>query len=311
MQLITPEQLNAEFYESLEAINHNDLNTVFSKTLAHWKYAEKKDTKQMEFGIVSHAIILNPTEFDKNFIKGLDVAEYPEALVSSNDLKAWLKSRGQKVSGVKAELTQRILDTVAISEEQVFIWDLMLEKHAEENKSKTVISPDVFYKVSLMRESIMQDETMGALLSSGIAEHAIYGKLPICKVENICRPDVITTGGHIINYCTSTDINPEKFGVNAYNYGYLLRAALEWDMFTELYGEPPKAYILLAQEKESPYVWKPYYITGEQLQIGRVQREYAQSLIENAIETDKYSAYGNEVSPLELPTYITKKYEEL
>lgn len=311
MKLLTPQDLSNESYQALEEISGSDLNTVYQKSLAHWKYGESKSSKALEFGIVSHAMILEPERFDDEFVKQMDIAEYPDAMVTVKDMQAWLKERGQKVSGDKAEITSRILDVCEVSGEKVFIWDLMLVEFAELHSEKTIVPVADYEKVQLMRDSILSDESMRKMLRGGVAEHSIIGKLPSCKVANKVRPDLITAGGHLVNYKTARDIHPEYFGKHCHDLGYLLKASLEWDMFTELYGEPPKAYIFLAQEKEAPYVWKPYYITPEQLSIGRAQREYAQSLIENAIETGKYSAYGSQPAPLELPEYIMKKYGEL
>ena len=50
----------------------------------------------MEFGLVSHAIILDHERFNAEYCKDLDVEEYPDALVTSNDLKAWLKKSRSK-----------------------------------------------------------------------------------------------------------------------------------------------------------------------------------------------------------------------
>lgn len=310
MKLLTPQDQIAAASDDREEISARDLHTVFEKSLAHWKYGEKQDTKKMEFGLVSHAIILDHDKFSEQYIKDLDVEEYPDALVTTKDLQAWLSERGQPKSGAKGDLIKRVAQTAATSGEKVFIWDNLVLAHHEANKSKTIVSVDVFQKVQQMRSAIFSDESMANMLQNGLANHAIVGKLPICKAPNIVRPDIITAGGHLVNYVTSTDVHPEKFGRKCYDYGYLSKAALEWDMFTELYGEEPRGYLLLAQEKDSPFVWKPYYLTADHLNIGRAQRDYAQSLIENAIDTGKYSAYGSEPSPLELPDFIMKKYEE-
>jgi hypothetical protein len=310
MKLLTPQELSNESYQAMEEISGSDLSLVFEKSLAHWKHGEKKATKQMEFGLVSHAIILDQEKFNNEFAKELDPEEYPQALITTKDLQAWLKARGQKVSGSKSELIERIIGVAKLTIEKVFIWDLMSANHAAAYAGKTMVSAKIYDTVTQMRSTIFSDSFINNTLNGGIANHAIIGKLAICKAPNICRPHIIANNMTIVRYCTSSDIHPERFGDKCYWYGYLLIASLEWDMFTELYGEPPKAYIFLAQEKEAPYVWKPYYMTPEQLRIGRIQREYAQSLIENSIETGKYSAYGHEPAPLEISSFITKKYEE-
>ena len=135
MKLLTPQDLMTKNADDRTEISGHDLNTVFQQSLAHWKYGEKKQTKPMEFGLVSHAIILDHERFNAEYCKDLDVEEYPDALVTSNDLKAWLKNRGQKVSGAKAELIERIEETAKLTLETVFIWDRMLENHAEANKA--------------------------------------------------------------------------------------------------------------------------------------------------------------------------------
>lgn len=309
MKLIPPEELSNEQYQELPEISGSDLNTVYKKSLAHWKYSEPKTTKALEFGIASHAMILEPERFDDDFAKALDREEYPDALVTQKDLQAWLKDKGQKSSGMsKAEMVRYVLNVAENFGLDVSVWDEMVLQHEALHQGKTILSVEDYGKIHMMRDAILKNEKMSRMLKNGKAEHSIVGKLDGFDIHTKVRPDLITANNILVNYKTSQDINPEVFGRKCYDYGYLLKASLEWDMFKQLTGNEPGGYIILAQEKESPYVWKPYYLTPEHLAIGRAQRDYAANLIATAIENESFPAYGSDLSPLELPDYITKKY---
>lgn len=300
--IYTPEQLSNEAYQEHPAISGSGLATIYKQSPAHFKYSEQKESKALTFGIAAHAILLEPDHFTAQFVRNIDADQYPDALVGAKDMQAWLKERGLKVFGTKPELIERILD----AEPETHILDVLVEQFASEHEGKTIMPPADFDKVHLMRDAIHTDKTMSAMLTGGYAEYSMIGELMGVEVKT--RPDLITSAGGIVQYKTTRSCHPDDFGRNVDSYGYLLKAALEWSCFTQAYGQEPAYYIFLAQEKEAPYVWKPYAIDSDALAIGRVQLESALAYYERCLKSDTWTAYGSDIENLILPEWLKKQY---
>lgn len=302
-EIYAPADLSNEAYQEHEAISGTGLATIYKQSPAHYKYAERKQTKPLMFGIAAHSMLLESDKFDSEYVRDIDAEQYPDALINMNDMKAWLKDRGLKVSGSKPELIERILD----SEPGTHILDVLKEIHAEEHSEKQILSPEDYDAVKTMREVILQDETMATMLQGGFSEYSLIGELGGVMVK--VRPDLLTSGGGIVQYKTTRSCHPEDFGRNVDGYGYLLKAALEWECYTRAYGKEPSYYIFLAQEKEAPYVWKPYNLTSYALAIGRVQLETALSVYARCLESDQWPGYGASIDALQLPEWLKKQYD--
>ena len=301
-QIFSPEQLSNEDYQEHPAISGSGLATIYKQSPAHFKYAEKKESKALTFGIAAHSVMLEPDDFAANFVRNIDSEQYPDALVTGNDLKAWLKDRGLKVSGTKPEMIGRILE----AEPDTHILDKLVSEFAASNEGKTIMPAGDYDAVQSMRKAVLQDETMTAMLTGGYSEFSLIGKLTGVEVKT--RPDLLTSGGGIVQYKTTRSCHPEDFGRNIDSYGYLLKAALEWHCYTQAYGQEPRYYIFLAQEKETPYIWKPYNLTEDALAIGRIQLETALGTYERCLESSRWPGYGEDIQPIQLPEWLKKEY---
>ncbi len=301
-EIFTPEHLSNPEYQERPEVSGSGLAKIYKQSPAHYKYQEQKETKALKFGIAAHSMILEPDEFNKEFIRGVDVEQYPDALVTQNDMKGWLKDRGQKVSGNKPELISRILEL----EPETHILDSIIEKFNADNEDKTVLSPVDYDGCQSMRETIMKNGDMSSMLTGGFSEYSLIGEVMGVKVKN--RPDLITSAGGIIQYKTAVDCHPETFGIKVNDYGYLLKAALEWLCFEGAYNTPPKYYIWLVQEKEPPYIWKPYYLTEDALAIGKIQLETALKTYTRCMDSGEWPAYGNNIEPIQITEWLKREY---
>jgi hypothetical protein len=292
------ELTNQQYHEEIEAISGSGLSVIYDQSPAHYKYAENEETAALVFGTAAHAMILEPEVFNATFCRGFDVSRYPDALIGDADLKKWLQVVGQKVSGNKAEKTSRILLLEPLQQ----IDTVLQQRHERWHGDKEQIKPDTYDKIQSMRKTIMKDDEIAEMLRGGFPEMSIVGELDGVQVKT--RPDLITANGGLVNYKTTTDVHPERFGRKAYDYGYLLKASLEYDMFTLAYGKPPAFYVLLGQEKTSPFAFKPYYLSKQHLEIGRSQYRMALATYEHCLKNDNWPAYGAGVSELYLPEFI-------
>ena len=249
--LFTPDQLSNEQYQALPQVSGSFLHRLLTHSPAKAKFGEIPIRKALDFGIWSHAMILEPERFDSDYARDFDSGDYESIMTKGQDYKDWLKARGLKVTGTNDELIARILET----REPVHIEEVERQAYrAKFGEQVEFIPVKDFDKIQAMRHAIMADDKRAKMLAGGHAELSVVGD------EFKCRPDLITSGGWIVNYKSTADAEPEKFGRKATEYGYPMRAVMECELFKALYGEYPAGYAILAQEKDTPYLCKQYVI---------------------------------------------------
>lgn len=305
-KVYAPDELSNEDYHSdTEYVSGSALCKIYLDSPAAWRFGDHETTPALEFGIASHAALLEPEKFDAEFVRGLDKSDHPDALTSDTAIKSWLKEKG--VKGYSNKSGDELLALVDMTGESVQIWSRLLEEFEQDEDGKVIIKPADYDKIMQMRAVVFADEVYARRLSTGFAEYSILGELDGVKVK--IRPDIMTEHGEIWDYKTTASAKPEKFGKSAYDYGYLLKMALQHDVFAAAYGKPPSGVTLLAQEKKPPYIAQAYELTTEQLAIGRQQYKSALQLYKRCRELDSWPAYGGGMMTLQLPEFIYKKHQ--
>ena len=305
----TPDQLTNEAYQELPQRSGSFLHRLLVHSPAKAKFGEQPASKALEFGIWSHAMILEPERFAQDYARDFDPSAYEKLLVTAADMSAWLKERGLKVSGAKAELVQRILDTgekVHIEPVECAFFQGAIPGYPEGRVQ--LVPPKEWDLITAMRHAILLDEERAKMLSGGFAE------LSIVTDEFKARPDLITGGQWIVNYKSTLDAEPEKFSRKATDYGYPMRAVMECELFKQAYGEYPAGYAILAQEKDAPYLCKTFVIyersRGDDQPsawtYGRSQLADAVKLYRKCRDADVWPGLGG-AEDLSVPDYIMKK----
>jgi len=255
VRIFTPDALSNEDYQALPQRSGSFLHRLLTHSPAKAMFGEIPGRKALDFGIWSHAMMLEPERFAEAYCRDLDPSIYESIMTKGQDYKDWLKDRGMKVSGTNAELIQRILETG----EAVHIEDVERDKYRIERtaalRDDVEFIPTADYdKIQAMRHSLMLDEDRAKMFEGGFSE------MSIVTDEFKCRPDLITAGEWLVNYKSTLDAEPEKFGRKATDYGYPMRAVMECELFKQAYGHYPAGYAILAQEKDSPYLCKQFDI---------------------------------------------------
>ena len=302
----TPDQLsNEDYHGETEHVSGSALCKILLDSPAAWRFGDHDTTPALKFGIAGHAALLESEKFDAEFVRGLDKADYPDALSSEAAIKSWLKARG--IKGYSNKSGSELLALVDMTGEPVQVWSQMVDQYDMDHDGKVVVNPADYDKIMQMRAVVFADDVYAARLSTGFAEYSIFGELDGVKVK--IRPDILTEHGEIWDYKTTASAKPEKFGRSSYDYGYLLKMALQHDVFSAAYGKPPAGVTLLAQEKKPPYIAQAYELTPEQLAIGRQQYKQALQIYKRCRELDSWPAYGGGMMTLQLPEFIMKKHE--
>jgi hypothetical protein len=303
-KIYSADQLSNESYQALEQRSGSFLHRLLIHSPAKAKFGEIPARKALDFGIWSHALILEPERFDSAYCRDFDSSVYESIMTKGQDYKDWLKERGMKVSGTNAELIERIM---AVGE-PVHIEEVEAAAYRLERPGVEFIPPDDFDKIMLMRHAVMSDPERAKMLTSGTPE------ISIVTDEFKARPDLITPSGWIVNYKSTLDAEPEKFGRKATDLGYPMRAVMECELFKQAYGEYPQGYAILAQEKDSPYLCKTFKIyeksRGDEQpnawNFGRQQLTDAVRIYRKCRDADVWPGLGG-AEDLMIPEYTLKR----
>lgn len=304
-KIYTPDQLTNEAYQALPQRSGSFLHRMIVHSPAKAKFGEQPASKALDFGIWSHAMILEPERFSEAYARDFDPGAYEHILCKGQDYKDWLKDRGLKVSGTNDELVARIIE----AGEPVHIEQVERDKYRAALPTGVEFIPiKDFDKIEAMRHAVMSDPNRASMLEGGFPE------LSIVTDEFKARPDLITAAQWIVNYKSTAEAEPEKFGRKATDYGYPMRAVMECELFKQAYGEYPRGYAILAQEKDTPYLCKTFVIYDDARGYeqpsawlyGRHQLAEAVKLYRKCRDADVWPGLGG-AEDLIVPDYVMKR----
>lgn len=157
---------------------------------------DNKPTAAMDLGTAIHSAVLEPESFGDLYIKKPEVEDFQDKIVfkGNDDFKGFLKNVGEKVSGTKAELIQRI--SPYLNEEHL-IWEHVLTDFDDQlSAGKRALSADNFEVVEGIMDSINKRPKIKEILSKGYSEVTIIwrdeetGILCKCRLDRV-RPEAI------------------------------------------------------------------------------------------------------------------------
>jgi hypothetical protein len=147
---------------------------------------DEPESNARALGNVIHKVLEGEEAYEATYFVEPERSAYPNALDTANDLKAWLKDRGQKVTGVKADLIERVKACAANEDEPPIIWDEFLETHGAGRERVTA-------KIDRYVRLVNQYARAGwaPLFETGLSEVSIFWTEEIDgeKVRFKCRPD--------------------------------------------------------------------------------------------------------------------------
>ena len=155
---------------------------------------EQVETEAMRLGTAIHTKLLEPEKFDELYIKEPSENDFPDKVILKGveDLKAFLKSVGEKVSGNKPDLIQRVMPY--LDPKCHMVWDVYIAGFKERAKDMRVITADTFEILKGIEESLSLRPNMPELFKNSISEITIIWKengiLCKCRLDG-ARPEAI------------------------------------------------------------------------------------------------------------------------
>ena len=173
------------------------------------------------------------------------------------------------------------------------------------NKSleKTVIPQDVYLQAKEMHQAINKNAAVKQLLSSGESEVPLMwnnGHLS-CKGKMDRYRE-----GLIIDYKTCDDASEKGFSRSIATYGYHRQDAWYMSGVEAVYGERPRGFVFIVQEKTIPENIAIYTLLDGDRELGALENERASIEIAERLETGNWKSYPEIITPVALPSWYKR-----
>lgn len=161
--------LDESVYHADKSHGSTDIKAM-AVDIYEWKfddlYGPEKDTDALLFGSALHARILEGrSAFESRFTKGFDKSKYPNALVTINDLKAWLDRYGQ--TGLSGKNKDFLVKAVLDIDPDAEILDVLKSRWDEENGSKQALTPKRWAQIEVAARWVQRDPLLAPVMEDG------------------------------------------------------------------------------------------------------------------------------------------------
>lgn len=265
--------ISAEAYDAIDAARHTFLSQ-FDRTAAHaqeYLRHPPAPTEAMELGQATHAAVLEPDLFEKEWVCGLTTDSGAHLPRTSNANKArWAEFEAKHHGKGILKLAD---------------WEMCLSLR------------DAVRKHPAARELLYGAKGVNEL--SGVYDDPDTGIR--CKF----RLDRYTTWdryGTIIDFKTARNASRRTFGRDASNLGYYSQA---WQYLhgLEVLAPAPRRFIFIVAEKEPPFAVAVYEVGQDALQAGKEEYDRQLAMYAEALQTGRWPGYGDEVQGLWVPPW--------
>ncbi|MHC5536685.1 PD-(D/E)XK nuclease-like domain-containing protein [Singulisphaera rosea] len=187
-------QMPEETYHAAQGLSCSGIKHLTVSKLNYWHRnlnparEPEDDNGARRFGKAVHSFALEPERFASSFAMKLSPEDYPGALVTMEDMKAFLEANNLPKSGKKkSDLAERIL----ASGLPAMVWDQELSRHASLHAGKTFLTKEESRKIAAAAEVLAADPYASAALSGGMPEVSFFVRDPETGVMLKARMDYV------------------------------------------------------------------------------------------------------------------------
>ena len=269
-----------EDYLAWEGISRSRLWTLYRQTPAHFRWEmdhpEEVETPAMAEGTAVHTALLEPDRFRKEYV--------PEPSPPDGAEKWDRRLKAHKVAWAEA---------VAACEGQTILpratWD--------------------YYEG--VAAVVHEHPLVGPLLDRMHREVSVQWRHEETGLLLKGRPDGVylaDDGAVILDFKTCRDAAPQRFGSDAYRFGYLFQLAMYADGVQAAAETEVDEVLLVALEKESPNAVACYRVAPFQIDLGRLQVLDALRQLALCQRYDDWPGYPEGIEDLMLPGYAGQEW---
>jgi hypothetical protein len=197
--------LPAAEYHADPSLGSTDLKRLLRSPTDYWwqsamnpdRPADAGDTPDKQKGRALHKLVLEGMAgFEKAFIPEPRIEDFPGALRTTDDLKAVLREKGEKLTGDKAELARRVKGLIAAKAipEDIIIWDehMATVKAVAARHGLEILKRDAFEEVCRAATMIGLNPHLANAFVGGVSEVSVFWRDDNCGgIPLKCRFDYL------------------------------------------------------------------------------------------------------------------------
>lgn len=252
----------AEYY-AVPALSNSGMKDLAVSPLRYWHLninparPVRVESPEMKFGTALHCLVLEGDQaFEQRYACKLNAADYPDCLITIEDLRGWIRDKGGKPVGTrKAEVIQQ----AQAMDPSVPVWDVLEARHFATNGGKTFFEKEEWTRLANAAAALRREPKVQEILKSGDAEVSVFvtdsatgiplkGRLDWISASASCIADIKTftqKRGKSIDQTIADAIYYEGYYRQAFLYSTLHQRATG--------RKAPLKYIMPFVESQEPH----------------------------------------------------------
>lgn len=281
-----------EVYHNSSGVSRSGLWEFKRAPIHYWsKYLdpnrEKKGaTPAMKLGELTHAMILEPHEFNTRYVFPIELEEMPPAVL----LKDVGKEMFEQVKAARKEVQDRNNEAK--------------ESFKAMSDGREVITMDMYNQAKALADSVWRNDVAESLFKGVKVEQSIYFTHEATGLQVKVRPDA-WIGSVVTDLKTCVDASYRAFERAAYGSGYFLQAAMIHEALKSL-GIKMEKFVFFCVEKTGALATVYYPLDDDALDYGINQFNQLMEMFAWCLQKNQWDSY--EPQHLYLPGYA--KYED-
>lgn len=177
-------------------------------------------------------------------------------------------------------------------------------KFDADNAGKTMLKNEEYELVKRMADAVWRHPAAYELVSDGYAEQSFHFNDPETGVACKVRPDFIAEELRMLpDLKTTEDASPEGFVRSIAKYTYDIQDPFYIDGVEAATGQRFDRMVFIAVEKKYPHVVECYYISDDDVRIGREMYSEGLYTYRECQKTGHWPGYSGIITPLRVPRF--------
>lgn len=173
---------------------------------------------------------------------------------------------------------------------------------AAQSAGKDVITAECYNDGLNLAQALKNNSAVRRLLGNGTPEKPLFWETDIpCKAKLDYYRE-----GLIIDYKTSMSASPDDFAKSVANFGYHRQAAWYMKGIELVYGERPRGFVFIVQDKSLPDAIGIYAMDEEAIHIGELENDAAMREIGERLQNNNWGAFPEMIMTVSLPAYYKR-----
>jgi hypothetical protein len=157
--------------------------------------------------------------------------------------------------------------------------------------------------------TLKEKKLISNILKDGVKEQSVWTKDPETGVHLACRPDFISSRGHVIDIKTTRNASPDfflsqVFSNRGYSQFYILQSSHYTHVLKTAGISDGKSFLFIAMASAPPYEMRVYPLDEGALDAGDSWRKKLTRLYADCLETDTWPGYDDTAHPTTLPSWF-------